>query len=252
MVKGRAPKTGYTRDQFGQAWADVDHNGCDTRNDILRRDSTRVTTSSGTSGCRVASAVLQDRYSGTAVAFTRGDGQVEIDHVVALSDAWQKGAQQWSSDRRTAFANDPLNLVATRADLNQQKSDADAATWLPPYRAARCDYVARQIAVKRAYALWVTQAEKDAMGRVLAGCPAQVLPTGHEAPPATVSTAAPATRTTTPVPTAGPHQAATGGSGTVYYASCAAARAAGAAPLHRGEDGYRSGLDRDSDGVACE
>jgi hypothetical protein len=229
----------------------VDHNGCDTRNDILRRDSTHVTTTSGTSGCRVASAVLQDRYSGTAVAFVRGDGQVEIDHVVALSDAWQKGAQQWSTDRRTAFANDPLNLVATRGDLNQQKSNADAATWLPPHRAARCDYVARQIAVKHTYGLWVTRAEKDAMGRVLSGCPGQALPTGTGAP-AAAATANRATTTPTPAPAQGPYEAAAGASGTDHYATCAAARKAGAAPLHRGEEGYRPGLDGDSDGVACE
>jgi hypothetical protein len=51
--------------------------------------------------------------------------------------------------------------------------------------------------------------------------------------------------------TAAPPPAPPGG-GSVYYANCAAARAAGAAPLYRGEPGYRSGLDRDGDGVACE
>jgi hypothetical protein len=39
---------------------------------------------------------------------------------------------------------------------------------------------------------------------------------------------------------------------TVYYSNCAEARSAGAAPLRRGDAGYRSGLDRDNDGIACE
>ncbi len=247
-VKGRAPKTGYTREEFGQSWADVDRNGCDTRNDILRRDATEVVTRPGTDGCLVESAVVHDRYSDTAVPMTRGDGQVDIDHVVALSDAWQKGAQQWSVDKRTEFANDPLNLVATRSDLNRQKGDGDAATWLPPARSARCPYVARQVAVKRTYGLWVTAAERDAIQAILVTCPDQSLPTGLETPdPA--SRTAPATEPSTE---AGASEAGASEGGGVHYPSCAAAREAGAAPLHAGDPGYREGLDGDRDGIACE
>ena len=101
---------------------------------------------------------------------------VQIDHVVALGDAWQKGAQQWTSAERVAFANDPLELLAVSGPANQQKGDADTATWLPPNKAFRCAYVARQVAVKRKYRLWVTAAEEQAMIRVLSGCPAQPLP----------------------------------------------------------------------------
>jgi len=172
-VKGRAPKTGYGRALFGQAWADVDRNGCDTRNDILRRDLTGVEPASG-NGCRVLSGTLHDPYTGRAIAFVRGQNtssQVQIDHVVALSDAWQKGAQQWSTPRRTAYANDPLNLLAVDGPSNQRKSDGDAATWLPPNKSFRCPYAARQIAVKAKYGLWVTSAERDALSRVLASCP---------------------------------------------------------------------------------
>ena len=247
-VQGRAPKTGYDRAQYGQAWADIDRNGCDTRNDILRRDSTSLTIKPGTNGCRVEAGLLQDRYSGTAVPYERGDGQVEIDHVVPLADAWQKGAQQWSGQRRTEFANDPLNLVATGTALNQAKSGSDAASWLPPSRSARCDYVARQIAVKHTYDLWVTPAEKDAMQRVLAGCPGQTLPPAGPAPPRATGTAIAVPVTAKPQTSAG-----TGSTGsTDYYPDCAAVRAAGAAPLHSGEPGYRSGLDGDNDGIACE
>ena len=96
---------------------------------------------------------------------------IEIDHIVSLSDAWQKGAQQWNSQLRKDFANDPLNLTATSREANRQKSDSDAASWLPSNKAIRCAFIARQIAVKSAYQIWVTQAEFDAMSIVLESCP---------------------------------------------------------------------------------
>jgi hypothetical protein len=179
-VKGRAPRTGYDRALFGQAWADVDHNGCDTRNDVLQRDLTVEELKAGTKNCIVLSGTLRDPYSGTTIAFVRGQStsaKVQIDHVVALSDAWQKGAQQLSTSRRTALANDGLNLLAVDGITNQRKSDGDAATWLPPNKSYRCSYAARQIAVKAGYGLWVTAAERDALRRVLATCPSQKLPT---------------------------------------------------------------------------
>jgi hypothetical protein len=96
---------------------------------------------------------------------------------VALSDAWQKGAQKLSFASRVQFANDPLNLLAVDGPTNSSKGDSDAATWLPPNKAYRCAYVARQVAVKRKYQLWVTSAERDAIARVLKACPGQKLPT---------------------------------------------------------------------------
>jgi hypothetical protein len=178
-VKGRAPKTGYRRTQFGPAWSDVDHNGCDTRNDILNRDLTNRTWRDGTHNCIVTSGILHDPYTGTVIHFTRGrrtSEAVQIDHVVALSDAWQTGAQQLDESTRKNLANDPLNLLAVDGPANQQKSDSDAASWLPANKSFRCDYVARQIAVKKKYRLWVTGAEKDAMKRVLSSCPTQKVP----------------------------------------------------------------------------
>ena len=178
-VKGRAPKTGYTRDQFGQAWADVDHNGCDTRNDILKRDLTEIVFKAGTRNCVVASGTLVDRYSGEVINFVRGNVssmEVQIDHVVALSNAWQTGAFKLSAEQRKALANDPLNLFAVKGSLNQQKSDGDAATWLPPLKSFRCTYIAQQIAVKAKYSLWVVPPEKAAMVAILAKCPQQLMP----------------------------------------------------------------------------
>lgn len=178
-IKGRAPKTGYAREQFGQSWRDTDRNGCDQRNDVLRRDLSAVVIEPGTRGCVVITGVLTSPYSGQDVPFTRGSStsrQVPIDHVVALSDAWQKGAQQWTAARREEFANDFLELRATDVQTNSSKSDKDAASWLPPLKSSRCDFIAHQIAVKAKYALWVTQAEHDTMARILSGCPGQRLP----------------------------------------------------------------------------
>lgn len=172
-VKGRAPKTGYSRDQFGPAWADVDHNGCDTRNDILARDLTGETFKPGTRDCVVATGILADKYTGATIRFVRGSdtsSAVQIDHIVPLSLAWQTGAQQISVDQRKQFANDPLNLMAADGAANSAKGDKDAATWLPPNKAFRCEYTARMTAVKAKYKLWVTQPEHDAIRGVLAGC----------------------------------------------------------------------------------
>lgn len=175
-VKGRAAKTGYSRDQFGKGWTDTDSNGCATREDILKRDLKDVKLKNK---CDVASGTLaQDLYTGDSIKFVRGASKVDIDHVVALSDAWQKGAQQWDKKKRVAFANDPLNLLAVDASANRRKSDGDAATWLPTFAGGRCPYVADQVAVKIKYQLWVTDAEKAAMKKVLTECPQQKVPTG--------------------------------------------------------------------------
>lgn len=175
-VKGRAPKTDYARSQFGDGW--LLNGSCDTRNIILNRDLTRV---SLTDSCKVASGILADPYTGTTISFVRGKDTsdlVQIDHVVALSNAWQTGAQLLTPDMRIAFANDPLELLAVDGAANQAKGDGDAATWLPANKAFRCQYVARQIAVKAKYHLWVTEPEKSAMSHVLEDCPDQTVPTG--------------------------------------------------------------------------
>ena len=174
-IKGRAPKTGYERTQFGDGWKTV--NGCDTRNIILHRDLTQTVVDDT---CKVLSGTLADPYTGSTIQFKRGadtSADVQIDHVVALSDAWQKGAQQLTKETRVALANDPLELIAVDGLANQAKSDGDAATWLPPNKAFRCQYVARQIAVKSKYGLWMTAAEHDAIKAILIRCPGQSLPT---------------------------------------------------------------------------
>ncbi len=256
-VQGRAPRSGYDRDLFGSGWVDTDRNGCDTRNDVLARDLTGETFTPGTRDCVVLDGTLDDPYSGTTMAFRRGQDtsdDVQIDHVVALSDAWQKGAQGWDPDRRTAFANDPLGLLAVDGPLNMQKGDGDAATWLPPDRSYRCAYVARQVAVKVRYGLWMTPAERNAIATVLSSCPAEPLPGGVVAPNRQSSASAPAPAPApVPVPAPAPAPApAPEPAPTAYYANCDAVRAAGAAPIRPGDPGWQPKFDRDGDGVGCE
>lgn len=175
-IKGRAAKTGYTREMFAEDWNYS--NGCDTRNRILRRDLVQIGYRTG-SNCIIETGILLDPFTAQTIAFQRGvrtSLEVQIDHVVSLSDAWQKGAQQLTSYERFLFYNDPLNLLAVWGPANSQKSDSDAASWLPANKEFRCSFVARQIAVKAKYQLWVTQAEHDAMSRVLASCPKKRLP----------------------------------------------------------------------------
>ena len=231
-VKGRAPKTGYDRGRFGNGWASLD-GGCDTHGLILKRDLVRKAFERG-DRCEVARGRLADPYTAVAIAYARGGPvEVDVDHVVALSDAWQKGAQRWSDKRRIAFANDPLNLLAVDASANRQKGDGDAATWLPPNKRFRCAYVARQIAVKKRYGAWVTRAEREAMRRVLSTCPHEPLPVSGRARVPIVTRARPRAE---------------------HFANCDAVRAAGQAPLHAGDPAYEANpaLDRDEDGVACE
>jgi hypothetical protein len=175
-IKGRAPQTGYSREMFSDDW-DY-YNGCDVRNRILARDLAQYNYRSD-SNCIIENGILEDPFTGQVITFQRGvktSLDVQIDHVVPLSDAWQKGAQQLSGYQRFALYNDPLNLLAVWGPANSQKSDSDAASWLPSNKSFRCSYVARQIAVKAKYELWVTRAEHDSMARVLETCPKKSLP----------------------------------------------------------------------------
>ncbi|KQU35661.1 HNH endonuclease family protein, partial [Rhodococcus sp. Leaf233] len=199
-IKGRAPKTGYDRDLFGQAWTDdVDvefgRNGCDQRNDLLRRDLADVTLKPGSNGCVVLTGTLADAYTGTTIDFVRGADtsmDVQVDHVVALSNSWQTGAQQLDSVTRQNFANDPRNLQAVDGPANQQKGDGDAATWLPSNKSYRCTYVSRRVEVKAAYGLWVTPPEHDAIVRVLGDCGGNAAAVAEAAPSTEPTPVAPA------------------------------------------------------------
>lgn len=254
-IRVRATGDGYDRKLFGWRALDFDRNGCDQRNDILRRDLHNVSIKAGTNGCKVTAGSLHDPYDGKTV--TKPLIEIEIDHVVALYDGYLKGAKTWDERKRQEFANDPLNLLATQRHLNREKGASDAAKWLPPHAVFQCAYVGRQIDVKTKYGLWVTAPERDAMARVLAECsaPAVTRPVDPpkltaDPPPAPTPTSEPTATATVPVriqPTATATVPQP-----VYYKNCAAVRDAGKAPLYRGQPGYSTKLDRDRDGVACE
>ena len=256
-VKGRAPRTGYDRAQFGSGWVDVDRNGCDSRNDQLK---STLSDRDMSGACKVLAGTLADPYTDTTIRFEYGGAsEVDLDHLVALSDAWQKGAAAWPFAKRVAFANDPLNLQPTSARANRQKGDGDAATWLPSNKSYRCTYVARQAAVKTKYKVSVTAAERDAMLRVLAGCPEQALPvpgpqptiasnTGGKAPASTPKPAKkPAPKpskssTSPPTATLDPQ-----------FRTCGEANDAGYGPYSQGSDPECDWYqDRDHDGLVCE
>lgn len=245
-VAARGTMSDYDREALFGGWIDADGDCEDTRNEVLARDLTGVTSDNG---CTVETGTLADPYTGTTIDFVRGvttSGAVQVDHVVSVGNAWVTGARRLSQAERVAFYNDPLNLLAVDGPSNGAKSDEDASGWLPPDEAFACDMVAVQIAVKTKYALWVTAPEKNAMAEVLSTCPAQELPTGAafvDIPGG--STAGPAPAEQSPAGgTTAPAQ--------VHFANCTEARAAGAAPLHRGDPGFRDAMDGDKDGVACE
>lgn len=173
-IKGRAPETGYDRDKFGSGWTDTNDNSCPTREDILTRDLVNVRYE-GADKCEVVSGILPyGPYTGKEDVRFNADGgydaALDTEHIVALGDAWQKGAQQWTEPRRERFANDPANLMMVDPSLNRQKGAADAATWLPPNKAYRCTYVAKQTTIKAEYDLWMTEAEHAKISDLLEGC----------------------------------------------------------------------------------
>jgi hypothetical protein len=177
-VAAKGSLAGYDRDcgsgggcVFGPAWADVDHNGCDQRNDVLHRDLTAIEVRPGTHGCVVVAGTLADPYTGTTVAFTKARaGEVQIDHVVPLAAAWMQGAASWTGQEREMFADDVGNLVATEAGPNESKGDDTADEWVPPNAAYGCAYARIVVTVKHRYALSVTPTEAAALRRLLAGC----------------------------------------------------------------------------------
>jgi hypothetical protein len=225
-IKPALSITGYDRTgDFGEAWLDENHNGCDTRNDILARDLTKITRSGD---CKVMTGNLVSPYTDVLIHFQRGvttSALVQIDHVVALGDAWETGAQALSQAQRETLANDPLELLAVDGRSNDQKGDEDASRWLPGNAGFDCAYVARQISVKITYRLWVTAAEHSAMESVLSRCPNEKGTASQFAAAATVGATNQAPKASVPV-AAAPPPAKTTTAPLVYPgAFCAAADA---------------------------
>lgn len=234
---------GYDRGLF-QGWTDADHDGCDTRAEVLQRESRSPIQTSDE--CTVGAGDWLSTYDGRVVDDA---SDLEIDHVVALKEAWDSGAFSWTGSRRAAYANDLSDhrtLRAVTVSANRSKGDKDPSNWLPA-PADQCRYLGDWIAIKTRWGLSADQSEWGRVRNVLrARCPRLTIvlsgATPESLPLATVDDP-----TTTVKPEARAGSAAAG-----PFANCAAARAAGAAPIHRGDPGYRSGLDGDGDGIACE
>ncbi|WP_261720614.1 HNH endonuclease family protein [Streptomyces sp. FZ201] len=175
-TKGRGPRTGYERDKFGYAWMDsapggipYARNGCDTRNDVLRRDGEDLRFRSG-SDCVVTAMRLYDPYTGRTIDWAKSRAtEVQIDHVMPLSYDWQMGASRWPEGRRQAIANDPLNLMPVDGPTNGSKGDSGPASWLPPNKSVRCSYAVRFAQVSLKYDLPVTAPDKEMMLRQCGG-----------------------------------------------------------------------------------
>ncbi|WP_225838178.1 HNH endonuclease family protein [Streptomyces sp. NK08204] len=168
-TKGRGPKTGYDRDKFGYAWMDtadgvpLARNGCDTRNDLIRRDGHNLRFRAG-SDCVVIAMTLYDPYTATVIEWRKQKAtEVQIDHVVPLSYSWQMGSSHWPKSKREQLANDVLNLVPVEGRANSAKGDSGPASWLPPNKQIRCAYVVRFAQVALKYDLAVTRADKAMM-----------------------------------------------------------------------------------------
>jgi hypothetical protein len=166
----------YTRESFGDPlWTDDTdapggRNGCDTRDDVLRRDLTGARLGER-NPCVVLSGVLHEPYTGKILPYDRSRAsEIEIDHVVAVAAAWRAGAWQWTPQRRQAFANDVDNLLAADKTANQDKRSQTPDNWKPARREAWCDYARRYVTTKSRYALSVTSAEATALGEMLATC----------------------------------------------------------------------------------
>lgn len=237
LVVAPEVRTGYVRDKF-RHWIDADDDGCDARDEVLIAESKSAVTVGAS--CRLTGGEWVSAYDDVRVSDPR---DLDIDHMVPLAEAWDSGARTWTAAQRQAFANDlgdPRSLIAVTASSNRSKSDQDPSTWLPEVHV--CQYVRNWIAVKVRWRLSVDQAEKAALRSALAPCAPATLTV-------TLATVPKASRPTQEAPTATPTSSS---AVSVYYANCTAARAAGAAPVRRGDPGYRAGLDRDGDGVGCE
>jgi hypothetical protein len=169
VVAAESHAGSYARKEFGQRWKDIDRNGCGQRDDVLARDL-RDTRRQGR--CVVVAGTLTDPYTGVRVSFVKARAeQVQIDHVVALAEAWRSGAWAWTLQRREAFANDLAVLQASAGPVNQAKSDHDPGTWRPSDPARACTWARQVVRIKIRWGLSADRQEADALAAILTACP---------------------------------------------------------------------------------
>lgn len=248
-----SPQGPYRREEWPH-WSDVDRNGCDARQDALALWSVVPATVNRAGTCKVVVGSWVSPYDQMA---SNNPSDFDVDHLVPLENAFRSGGWAWSTERRRAFANDPGELVVASASSNRSKGSDPPDQWRPPFRDSWCAYADGWVKVKSTWGLTVTTSERDALGQMLDTCgiAGPIWPLGGtafttpdgKAPSGSASGSAPP-----PAPVAPTTPVAPAPGGSVYYANCTAARAAGAAPIYEGQPGYRSALDGDKDGIACE
>lgn len=241
------PAVAYHRDDW-PTWVDLTGDGCNARQKALVAQATGPVEVDR--GCSVISGTWTSPYDGV----TGNDpAKFHIDHIVPLAEAHRSGGWRWNPQQRRAFANDQQELLVVSASSNESKSDKSPDRWRPANEGYWCTYATRWLTVKVAYSLSATTSERDALGQMLETCakpeePPAPTTTAEPPPPPPPPTTQPPVVTQPPAPPPPPPPPPAD----VYYPNCAAARAAGAAPIYRGQPGYRSALDRDNDGIACE
>jgi len=235
---GAEHAAGYSRSKF-VLWTDADKDSCDTREEVLRAEAVRRPRIG--SSCKVLSGKWLSKYDGRT--FT-DPSKLDIDHLVALNEAWQSGAWRWTAATRKAYANDlgyANTLIAVSATANRSKGDREPQSWMPAK--SRCWYVASWVTVKWRWRLLVNSAEKSYLTKQLSGCGWPRV--GKPARPTIRTTGTSTTGTTSTGPTSG--------GADPRFSTCTAAKAAGYGPYYRGRDvEYGWYQDRDQDGVVCE
>lgn len=158
----------YLRSRFGSSWLDLDHDRCNTREEIMARDLDHI---ERPDGCNVVVGSLDDPYTGRIIVYSESyPTAVQIDHVYPLSLAWQHGAAQWTDTRRRAFANDPRNLLAVYGPANSSKGDSGPGQWMPVNKGFVCTYARRYTQVAYAYRLTISRADADSLRLALNTC----------------------------------------------------------------------------------
>ena len=249
------PRDGYNHDDWPH-WSTNDLTGCTSREETILRANLLEAHYDPIHPCKNIDGVWYSQYDGLT---TTNPSTFDVDHVVSLAEAHDSGGDRWTRGLREKFANDPMNLIFVSASSNRSKKEKDVAEWRPP-KAVWCEMAVTVILVKGNYNLSIDSAERKALDDMARTCGEQDKPRydwnglqtwmntmgrGSQFWLSTTTSTLPTSVTSTPTFMPSP-------SSDLYYVNCHSVRAAGKAPLLVGEPGYRTGLDRDADGVACE
>ncbi|MCX5451420.1 HNH endonuclease family protein [Streptomyces nigrescens] len=169
----REVRAGYERDKF-RLWTDADHDGCDTRKEVLLAEAVKKPRQG--KSCKLTGGSWRSYYDDKTVTNAR---KLDIDHVVPLAEAWDSDASKWTPERRERYANDldgERSLVAVSLGPNRTKGDKDPAEWMPPAKDATCTYVTDWVTAKLRWRLSADRAEVKALRTTAAGCKDATVP----------------------------------------------------------------------------